>query len=227
MTAQQRFKDTIYAHLAGVTKAFAAPKRLELIDLLSQGPRTVGSLATDAGLSTANASQHLRVLRQARLVETEKRQQFVVYRLADDHVADVFVALRGLAESRVAEVERVTQAYLKSRDAMEPLSSEALLRRAEGAAVTVLDVRPESEFRAGHLRGAVSIPIDELKARLSELPAGREVVAYCRGPYCVMAMEAVDLLRANGFAAHRIELGVADFRARGMSVARGSAADST
>ena len=214
----RRFKDSIYEQFARLGKAISAPKRLELLDLLCQGPRTVEALAEQAGISVANASQHLQVLRAARLVETEKKGLYVEYRLAGDEVCTFFFALRGLAESRLAEVEQVAREYFEERGAMEAVESEELLRRVRNGEVTVLDVRPPEEYRAGHIPGALSIPIGELKARLKELPKDREVVAYCRGPYCVMAVEAVELLRKKGFAAHRLEQGVIDWRARGWRV---------
>lgn len=218
MTSTRRFKDAIYEQLARIGKATAAPKRLELLELLCQGPRTVEALAEQAALSAANASQHLKILRAARLVEAEKKGLHVEYRLADDEVARFFVALRGLATTRLAEVEQVTREYLDARGGMEAVESKELLRRVKSGEVTVLDVRPAEEYRAGHIPGALSIPVFELKARLAELPKDREVVAYCRGPYCVMAIEAVELLRKKGFVAHRMEQGVADWRARGWRV---------
>lgn len=220
----RRFKDSIYEELARIGKASAAPKRLELLDLLCQGPRTVEALADQAALSVANASQHLQVLRAARLVDADKRGLYVEYRLADDEVCRFFVALRRLAESRLAEIDRVTRDYLGARGPMEPVASDELLRRVRSGEVTVLDVRPVEEYRAGHLPGALSIPVGELRSRLAELPKGREIVAYCRGPYCVMALDAVDVLRKRGFAAHRMEQGVADWQARGWRVERGSPA---
>ena len=219
-TAHRRFKDAIYEQLARVGKAVSAPKRLELLDLLCQGPRTVEALAEQAAMSVANASQHLQVLRAARLVEAEKKGLYVEYRLADDEVCRFFMALRGLAETRLAEVDRVARAYFESRGAMEAVAGDELLRRVRKGEVTVVDVRPPEEYRAGHIPGAISIPVEELEARLGELPAGREVIAYCRGPYCVMAVEAVELLREKGFEAHRMEQGVADWRARGWRIAR-------
>ncbi|MBE7481558.1 MAG: metalloregulator ArsR/SmtB family transcription factor [Polyangiaceae bacterium] len=218
MTPNRRFKDSIYEQFSRLGKAISAPKRLELLDLLCQGRRTVESLAGEASISVANASQHLQVLRAARLVESEKKGLYVEYRLADDEVCKFFLALRGLAESRLAEVEQVTRAFFEQRDAMEALEGDELLRRVKSGEVTVLDVRPVEEYRAGHIPGALSVPVAELKARLKELPRGREVVAYCRGPYCVMAVEAVELLRKKGFKAWRMEQGVADFRARGWRV---------
>lgn len=212
---ERKFKDAIYAQFARLGKAVAAPSRLELLDLLAQGPRTVEVLADQAALSVANASQHLQVLRAARLVEAEKQGLHVEYRLAGTDVADFFFALRRLGEHRLAEVTAVTREYLGARGAMEPVSDEELLRRVRAGSVTVLDVRPAQEYRAGHIPGAISIPLAELKARLRELPKKREVVAYCRGPYCVFAAQAVTLLRKKGFRAYRMKAGVLEWRSRG------------
>jgi rhodanese-related sulfurtransferase len=217
-TTHRRFKDAIYEQFARLGKAVSAPKRLELLDLLCQGPRTVEALAEQAGISVANASQHLQVLRGARLVDGEKKGLYVEYRLADDQVGTFFFVLRGLAEARLAEVEQVTREYLEKRGAMEAVEGDELLRRVKKGEVTVLDVRPPEEYRAGHIPGALSIPLTQLKARLKELPKDRDVVAYCRGPYCVMAVEAVELLKKKGFKAHRMEQGVIDWRARGWRV---------
>ena len=219
----RRFKDAAYEQLARLGKCISAPKRLELLDLLGQGPRTVEALADQAAISVANASQHLQTLRAARLVEAEKKGLYVEYRLADDEVGRFFVALRRLAEARLVEIDQVTRAYLDQRGAMEAVEANELLRRVRAGEVTVLDVRPTEEYRAGHIPGALSIPVGELKVRLKELPKGREIVAYCRGPYCVMAIDAVELLRKSGFEAHRMEQGVVDWRARGWRVERGVA----
>lgn len=218
MTTPRRFKDAIYEQFARLGKAVSAPKRIELLELLCQGPRTVEALAEQAAISVANASQHLQVLRAARLVDAEKKGVYVEYRLAGDEVCRFFIALRGLAEARLAEVDQVTREYLDARGAMEAVEGDELLRRVKKGEVTVLDVRPPEEYRAGHIPGAISIPIGELKARLKELPKGPEVVAYCRGPYCVMAVEAVEFLRKKGYKAHRLEQGVVDWRARGWRV---------
>lgn len=217
-TPHRRFKDAIYEQFARIGKAVSAPKRLELLELLCQTPRTVEALAEHAGISVANASQHLQVLRAARLVEAEKKGLYVEYRVADEEVCRFFFSLRGLAEARLAEVDRVAREYFEARAAMEAVDGEELLRRVKNGEVTVLDVRPVEEYRAGHIPGALSFPVGELKARLKELPKGREVVAYCRGPYCVMAVEAVELLRKKGFKAYRMEQGVVDWRARGWRV---------
>jgi rhodanese-related sulfurtransferase len=212
------FKDAIYEQFARLGKAVSAPKRLELLDLLCQGPKTVEVLAEHAALSIANTSQHLQVLRAARLVEAEKQGLHVEYRLAGEDVCEFFLALRTLAEGRLAEIELVTREYLARRNAMETVARDELLRRVKSGEVTVLDVRPSEEYRAGHIPGAVSMPLGELKARFKELPKNREVVAYCRGPYCVFAVEAVELLRKKGFTAHRLQEGVPDWRSRGWRV---------
>lgn len=218
---ERKFKDAIYGQFARIGAALSSPKRLELLDVLCQGPRTVERLARQTDQSIAAASHHLKTLRAARLVEAEKQGQFVEYRLADPKVCAFFLALRELAETRLAEIDQVTQLYLESRKAFEPVDREALLRRVRQGEVTVLDVRPIEEYRAGHIPGARSFPLGELKQRLAELPREREVVAYCRGPYCVMALEAVDALREAGFEAVRMEDGVAEWRARDWPLENG------
>jgi rhodanese-related sulfurtransferase len=217
-TAHRRFKDDVFEQLARIGKATAAPKRLELLDLLCQAPRTVEALAELSDLSVANASQHLKVLRQARLVTAEKKGLHVEYRPADAQVGLFFHALRSLAGARLAELEQVTRQYLDHRGAMEPARGDELLRRVRAGEVTVLDVRPPEEYRAGHIPGAISVPIAELEKRVAELPKDREIVAYCRGPYCVWAIDAVEILHKRGLRAHRMELGVLDWRARGWRV---------
>jgi len=221
-TSHRRFKDAIYGQFARIGKAVSAPKRLELVDLLCQAPRTVEALAEQAAISIANASQHLQILRAARLVDAERKGLYVEYRLADEEVCRFFRALRALSEARLAEVERVARAYFEERGALEAVPGDELLRRAKSGEVTVLDVRPPEEYRAGHIPGALSIPLPELKKRLADLPRNREIVAYCRGPYCVLAIEAVELLKKKGFRAHRIEQGVAAWRARGWRVETGN-----
>jgi rhodanese-related sulfurtransferase len=217
-TPHRRFKDAIYGQFARIGKAVSAPKRIELLEILCQAPRTVEAIAEQAAISVANASQHLQVLRAARLVEAEKRGVYVQYRLADDDVCRFFVGLRALAESRLAEVEHVTRAYFEQRGDMEAVQPDELLRRVRQGEVTVLDVRPVEEYRAGHIPGALSVPLTELKTRLKKLPRDREIVAYCRGPYCVMAVEAAALLRKKGFRAHRMEEGIIEWRSRGWRV---------
>jgi len=217
----RRFKTAIYEQFARIGKAISNPSRLELLDLLCQSPRTVEALAREAGLGLANTSQHLKALREARLVETEKAGLFVTYRLADDEVCQFFRSLRSLAQTRLAEVGDITRRFLEARQGLLPVDREQLLAKVRDGAVTVLDVRPPEEYRAGHLPGALSIPLKELELRLADLPHDREIVAYCRGPYCVLAVEAVEILRARGFVAFRLEDGVPDWQAKGFPVAVG------
>ena len=214
----RQFKNGVYDQLSRIGKALAAPKRLELLDLLCQGPRTVESLAGQTAISVANASRHLQVLRAARLVDAEKRGLYVEYRLADEEVCRFYVSLRALATSRLAEIDRVTRAFMERRGGLEEVHGKELIRRVRSGEVTILDVRPVEEYAAGHIPGAISMPIADLKARWADLPKDRDIVAYCRGPYCVMAVDAVALLRRKGFTAHRLEQGVADWRARGWRI---------
>jgi rhodanese-related sulfurtransferase len=213
----------LYREVARIGQAIASAPRLGLLDLLRQGPRTVEALAKEAGLTLANASQHLKVLREARLVEAEKRGVFVTYRLADDAVEGFYRSLRGLAETRLAEVQQIARAFADKRGSFEPIDRRLLMRRMRAGEVTVLDVRPVEEYRAGHIAGAVSLPLKQLEKRLKSLPRDREIVAYCRGPYCVFAPEAVTILRQHGYAARPMEDGVAEWRARGLPVAVGEA----
>ncbi len=214
----RRFKNAIYEQFARVSKALASPHRIELVELLSQGPRTVEALARVADMSLANTSQHLQVLRGAGLLEATKEGLFVTYRLADPSVADLLLALREVAESRLAEVAKISRDFLAENALLEPVDEEALRRRVRHGEVTLLDVRPPEEYEAGHLPGALSVPLPELAKRLSDLPKRREVVAYCRGPYCGLAVQAVKLLRARGFKAVRLEEGVLDWAALGLKV---------
>jgi rhodanese-related sulfurtransferase/DNA-binding MarR family transcriptional regulator len=215
------FKDAIYEQFARIGQAVSSPKRLELLDLLCQGERTVEVLAEETGMTVANTSQHLHVLRAARLVETEKAGVFVTYRLADQAVCEFFHSMRVLAERRLAEVEQIKRQFLEGREGMEPVDRDALLKRVREGEVTVLDVRPVEEYLAGHIPGAISIQFKELERRLSELRRDKDIVAYCRGPYCVLAIQAVEMLREKGFRAVRLEEGMQDWRAMGFPVAVG------
>jgi rhodanese-related sulfurtransferase/DNA-binding transcriptional ArsR family regulator len=214
-------KDRLYEQFARTAKALASPKRIELLELLAQGERPVDALAAATGMGLANTSAHLQVLRQARLVETRKQATRVYYRLAGQEVAGFVAALRDLARARLAEVDRVVQDYFAARDALEPVTRAELVERAASGAVVVLDVRPAEEFAAGHVPGAVSVPLDELEAAMSRLPRHAQVVAYCRGPYCVLAPQAVQRLRASGFDARRLEDGMPEWRLAGLPVAVG------
>jgi rhodanese-related sulfurtransferase len=222
---RQRLKEAIYEQIARIGKAAGSPARLELLDLLSQGARTVEALADEIGQSVATTSHHLQVLRRARLVEARKAGVYVTYRLADASVETFVLQLRRLAESRLAEIEAVTRQYLEERGALEPVHTSELVRRVRAGDVTLIDVRPRQEYLAGHLPGAISLPLTELKKRLREVSGAREIVAYCRGPYCVMALDAIELLRRQGFRAHRLELGVAEWRAHGWRVETGAGSD--
>lgn len=216
-------KQALFAQFAAVAKTLGHAHRLELLEQLAQGERSVEVLAQRTGLSIANASQHLQHMRRAGLVANRRDGKFIYYRLADDAVLDLLAALRRVAERNLAEVERLVRGYFQERDDLEPVSRKELLKRSRKGAVTVLDVRPEDEFALGHLPGAVNIPLRALEARLSELDPAHEIVAYCRGPYCVLSYEAVAALRAKGFKARRLEDGLPEWRAAGLPVATGNA----
>jgi rhodanese-related sulfurtransferase/DNA-binding transcriptional ArsR family regulator len=220
-TRRESLKTAIYEQIARIGQATASPSRLELLDLLSQGARTVEAIANQTGQSVATTSHHLQVLRRARLVEAQPAGLYVTYRLADPQVGEFFLSLRSLAESRLAEVQHVTRQYLEQRGALEPVDNDELARRVRAGEVTLIDVRPREEYVAAHIPGAVSLPLADLGKRLGELQKRRDVVAYCRGPYCVMALDAVDLLRRKGFRAHRMEHGVPEWRAQGWRVDTG------
>lgn len=214
-------KDRLYEQFARAAKAVASPKRIELLELVAQGERSVEALAETTGMGVTNTSAHLQVLRGARLVETRKEGTKVLYRLASDEVAAFLVALRDLARSRLADVNQVVEDFFMARDALEPVSRAELVERAGRGDVVVLDVRPHEEFLTGHIPGALSVPLDQLDAVLARLPKRRQVVAYCRGPYCVLAPEAVQRLRDKGFKARRLEDGMPEWRLAGLPVAVG------
>lgn len=214
-------KDPLYEQFARVGKVLGSPRRVELLDLLAQGQRSVEELAELTGMEVGNTSAHLQVLRGARLVEIRKKGTRVFYRLAGDEVTHLLVTLQEVARTRLAEVGDVVRTHLSDPDGLEAVGREELLERAGRGEVIVLDVRPVEEFRAGHIPGAISIPVDELEARLGELPDGVEVVAYCRGPYCVFASDAVLLLRRRGHKARRLVDGLPEWRLAALPVAVG------
>jgi rhodanese-related sulfurtransferase len=218
------FKDRLYAEFATIGKALASAHRLELLDLLGQGERSVDELAQEIGQSLANTSAHLQVLRQARLVEADKRGLNVVYRLAATEVFTLWRTLRDLGTVRLAEIDRLVETYLTDRSSLAAVDIAELRRLVDAGTVTLLDVRPELEYRQGHIPGARSIPVAELERRLAELPSDREVVAYCRGPYCVYSDEAGQLLQRNGFQVRRFAEGFPEWRAAGLAVATKGAA---
>jgi len=219
--AHRAFKDRLYAQFARIGSALASPRRLELLDLLAQGERSVEELATEAELSVANTSQHLQVLREAQLVIADKRGLRVFYRLAGPEVLALWQTVRSAGEAQLAEIDRLVDEFLGYRSTLDAVGKEELLRRIQEGTVVVVDARPVVEYRQGHIAGAISIPVGELADRLRELPPDREVVAYCRGPYCVYADEAVQLLRERGMVAARLEDGYPEWSAAGLPVAVG------
>jgi rhodanese-related sulfurtransferase/DNA-binding transcriptional ArsR family regulator len=213
-------KKALFEQFAHVAKALAHANRLELLEFLAQGERTVEVLAELAGLSVANTSQHLRQLLRVGLVRSRKEGQYVHYALAGDSIIALLGALRGVAETSLAEVERLVDTYLNAKDALESVSQDELLVRTRRGLVTVLDVRPPEEYAAGHVAGAINIPLADLQRRIDELPPDQEVIAYCRGPYCVLAYDAVVVLRAKGMAARRLDGGLPEWRIAGLPVER-------
>jgi rhodanese-related sulfurtransferase len=221
---KRAFKARLFGEFARIGKALASPHRLHLIELLAQGERTVEQLARELGLPVANVSQHLQVLRSARLVAVRREGLYAHYALADTRVFRLWQTLRDLGQAHLAEVDRVVTEYLGRRDDLEAVGADELLRRMHAEDVTVLDVRPRQEYEAGHIAGARCVPIEELLARLRRLPKGQEIVAYCRGPYCVFADEAVALLRAKGYRARRLSEGYPDWESRGLPIEAGGVA---
>ena len=215
-------KQALFAQFAAVAKAAAHPRRLELLEQLAQGERSVEVLADRTRVSVANASQHLQQLRRAGLVTARRDGKFVFYRLADDAVLGLLTSLRRIAELQSAEVERVVRSYFNDRDSLEAVSRLELMDRLKAGIVTVLDVRPEDEFALGHLPGAINLPLGDLEKRLADLDPSREIVAYCRGPYCVLSYEAVAMLRARGFKVRRLEDGLPEWRSAGLPVETGT-----
>lgn len=223
--SRQNLKQQIYSQVARIGKVVCHGHRLELLEYLAQGSRTVEALAKLTGLSVANTSQHLRVMRHSGLVNARKDGLYVYYSLADDEIVRLLSSMRKLAESHLADVDRLVRAYLTVKDELEPIPRRELLARARKGIVTVLDVRPPEEFASGHVPGAVNVPLKELAKRLKELPKDQEVVAYCRGPHCVLAFEAVAQLREKGFQARRLEDGFPEWREAGLPVEKSAAND--
>lgn len=218
-------KQAVFAGLAEIAQALGNSHRLELLEHLGQGERSVEDLAACSGLTFANASRHLQILRRASLVIPRRDGKRMMYSLAGaDHVIALLKALGRVGERNAAEIERVMAAYFRARDAMEPITRKELVKRLKIGLVTVLDVRPQAEFALGHLPSAVNIPWPEIKKQLADLPRGREIVAYCRGPYCVLSFEAVAMLRARGYTVHRLEDGFPEWKAAGLPVATSTGA---
>lgn len=218
LPSNEDMKSALYEQLGRVAQALGSAGRLQILEYVAQGERSVDALAAMTGLSAANTSKHLQALRQAGLVTARKEGLRVYYRLAGDDVIGLIAALRLVAEHRVAEVERLVRLWLAHRDEMEPVPATELLERAKKGLVTVLDVRPAEEYRAGHIPGAINVPVDKLEGYLAKLPRRKEVVAYCRGPYCLMSFDAVEKLRKHGWRARRLANGLPEWRAAGLPV---------
>ena len=216
--AKQAFKAQMFEQFARIGKALSSGRRLELLELLAQGERIVEELAIETGMSVANTSQHLQLLRSAHLVAVRRSGTYARYRLSDEHVLGLWLSLREVGELQLAEIERVVESFFKDRKGLEAVTCEDLLQQLGAGSVVVLDVRPEQEYRAGHIRGARSIPVNELETRLKEIPRKKAIVAYCRGPYCVFADDAVKALRKLGFRATRLTEGFPDWKMRGFPV---------
>lgn len=212
------FKDRLYDQFGRIGRALASPRRLEILDLLAQCERGVEEMAIETGMSVANTSQHLQVLRAAQLVEVRRQGLYMYYRLADESVFRVWQAIRDLGEKRLAEIDRIVRTFIHEREELEPVTAEELLADLLDGTVIVLDVRPEEEYRAGHIPGALSVPIKELETRLGDIPKDKDIVAYCRGPYCMFSDEAVSVLRAHGYKVRRLSQGLPDWRAAGLSI---------
>ncbi|KRE25147.1 ArsR/SmtB family transcription factor [Paenibacillus sp. Soil522] len=206
------WKDRLYQEFARIGKSFSSPKRLELLDLLAQGPKSVEALSRSTGMSIANVSQHLQTLYEARLVRFTKKGTFVIYELVDASVADFMLSLHSLCEKQLVEIQRIKTEILQHHVSMEPISLEGFVKRMEKGEVLLLDVRPREEYETDHIPGAISIPIEELEQHISSLPASKEIVAYCRGPYCLMSAQAVEILNREGHKAFRLEEGVHEWR---------------
>ncbi|WHH60006.1 metalloregulator ArsR/SmtB family transcription factor [Petroclostridium sp. X23] len=207
----RNFKDSTYTQLARIGKAIASPKRLEILDILTQGTKTVDAIARETEMSVANTSQHLQTLLEARLVEFQKQGIYSYYKLADKTVANFILSLQLLAEKRIAEIQKLREEIYTNKDNMEPIEMGQLIDRMKEGKVTLIDVRPKEEYEIMHIPGANSIPIEELEQHLSDLPANQEIVAYCRGRYCLLSVEAVGLLRRHGFKAVRLEESVQEW----------------
>jgi rhodanese-related sulfurtransferase/predicted transcriptional regulator len=218
ISTHREFKDRLFEQFARIGKALASPKRLEILDLLAQGERTVEEIARETAVPTANASQHLQVLKGAGMVASRREGLYAYYRLANADVFRTWQSVRALGESRLAEIDRVVETYLEEREALEAVGATDLMERLGDENVVVLDVRPEEEYLAGHIPGALSVPVDALEAALQTLPKDKEIVAYCRGPYCVFSDEAARFLNARGYRASRLVEGFPDWRAVGLPV---------
>jgi rhodanese-related sulfurtransferase/DNA-binding MarR family transcriptional regulator len=224
VTTARATKTALNEQFARIGKAFASPRRLELLDLLAQGEHSVETLAAEAAMSITLTSAHLQSLRKARLVETRRDGPRIYYRLAGDDIYQLLAALRAVAQDRLSEVDQVVRTYFGARSELEPISRSELVRRSRSGEVVLIDLRPREEYEAGHIPGAISMPLEVLGSRLDRLPREADIVAYCRGPYCVMAPRGIEILRRHAFRARRFEDGVTEWRLAGLPVAVGTAA---
>jgi rhodanese-related sulfurtransferase len=218
MMSIRDFKNSIYSEMAGMTKALSNPNRLEILDLLTQGPAPVDYIAKNTDLSVANASQHLQVLKNSKLVQADRRGKQIYYSLSGSDVFQAWCALRRLGFSQNAEISRLVDDYRQDRDSLDTISSEELLERLDSDEVLIIDVRPENEYEQGHIKHAISLPKSSIQEKLSNLPKEKQIIAYCRGPLCVMADDVIQILKKKGYSAFRLEKGYPDWSARGLPV---------
>lgn len=212
MSMERTWKDLLYQEFARIGKSLSSPKRLELLDILAQGPKSVEALSNATGMNYANVSQHLQTLHEARLVQYTKKGTFVIYELADIAVSDFILSLHGLCENQLVEIQRIKASFMQQHASLEAIPIDVLMDRLDRGKVLLLDVRPKEEFETDHIPGAISIPVEDLEKHLSTLPVSKDIVAYCRGPYCLMSAQAVEILKAQGFKAFRLEEGVHEWR---------------
>ncbi len=215
---KREFKDKVFSELAKISQALGNPRRLEIVDLLAQGEKTVEVIAAHTGMSTANASQHLQVLKAGNIVTVQRKGNFISYKLTNNEVANIYTSLRNFGTSRIAEIDKVVKEFRANKDSLQSVTIAELLKKTNLEDVIFLDVRPTDEYESGHISGSISVPFNELKGRLAELPSDKQIIAYCRGPFCVFADEAVHVLRQHNFSANRLEEGFPDWKLKGLPV---------
>lgn len=215
---KREFKDRVFGELAKITNALGNPRRLEVIDLLAQGEKTVEKISSATGMSIANASQHLQILKRATLVDTRRDGNFIFYKISDEKVVLIWSLIRELGTQRIADIDKVVKDFRTSRNVFESVTIEQLLTKMEEGSITLIDVRPQEEFTSGHIKGALSIPIESLKESMKRFPQDKEIIAYCRGAFCVFADEAVEFLKKNNFKATRLEEGFPEWKLKGLPI---------
>lgn len=215
---KREFKDRVFGELSKITNALGNPRRLEVIDLLAQGEKTVEKISSATGMSIANASQHLQILKRATLVDTRRDGNFIFYKISDEKVVLIWSLIRELGTQRIADIDKVVKDFRTSRNVFESVTIEQLVTRMEEGSITLIDVRPQEEFTSGHIKGALSIPIESLKKSMKRFPQDKEIIAYCRGAFCVFADEAVEFLKKNKFKATRLEEGFPEWKLKGLPI---------